>query len=175
MHYHHMHYYNFYCMPLLDFLSLPQKGWRTWSKIRSAADATQGPSEAGLVAPRPAESDPDLETGSSTFSTSTPSTLQNRVSSGMQIALFWTAHLTVLQKVGKGVSNPTQSVAKKAKRPKPWDRILNRNTATSETKSESSLGSTAYTKEPSDVSPPLRSIVSGLTTALEHYDVCSAS
>ena len=77
-----------------------------------------------------------------------------------------------------------QSVTKKVKRPKPWDRILNRNTTTSEAKSKSSLGSAAYpsadtfinmTKQHSDVFPPLKSVARGLATVLKDYAVCSVS
>ena len=77
-----------------------------------------------------------------------------------------------------------QSVARKEKRSKPWDRILNRGTTTSENKSEMSWKSTAYAsvkvvadvvKESSDVFPPLKSVVGGLTAILKHYDVRPAS
>ena len=93
--------------------------------------------------------------------------------------------LTVLlQTPDNAIPDPTQSATKKPRRPKPWDRILNRNTATSETKSESSLGSTVYAstkvvidvvKESSDVFPPLKSVVGGLSAILKHCDVCSTS
>jgi len=89
--------------------------------------------------------------------------------------------LTILpHNADKVVSDPTQSATRKAKRPKPWDRILNRSTNTSENNSESSLGSTVYAstkvvvdvvKESSDVFPPLKAAVGGLLAVLKHYDV----
>jgi len=172
-------------MPLPGFLSLPGKNRRARSKVRSEADATQDPTEASLVVPRPTESDPDLGTGSSTLQTSVPPTPQNRVSSGTQTTLFWTVHLIILpHNTDNSASDPAQSVTKKAKRPKPWDRIFHRSAATSETKSESSLASTAYAsakvvidlvKESSDVFPPLKAVAGGLSAVLKHCDVCPLS
>ena len=69
----------------------------------------------------------------------------------------------------------------KAKRPKAWGRILNWTATTSENKPKSNLGSTVYpsarvvvdiVKESSDVFPPLKSVMGGLTAILNHYDVC---
>ena len=168
-------------MPLPRFLSLPGKNRRSRSKARSEADASKDPTEAGQPVPRPAGSALDLEVGSSTSTTATHPTLQNQESSGTRAMLSWNTHLTALPQTPDNADpDHTQSVTKKAKRPKPWNRILNRNTATSETKSESSLGSTVYAsakvvidvvKESSDVFPPLKSVASGLSVVLKHYDV----
>ena len=172
-------------MPLPRFLSLPRKDRRARSETRSEADVTQDPSEASLAVPRPTESDPDLGTSSSTLKTLSPPALQNRASSGTRTAVSWAIHLTVPPyNPDSAVSDLTQSVAGKARRPKPWDRIFNRDTTTSETKSKSSLASDVYAsakmvidvvKESSDVFPPLKAVVGGLSAILNHCDVCFAS
>ena len=171
-------------MPLPRFLSLPRKDRRSRSKARSEADASQDPSEAGLAAPHPPGPDSHLGAGSSIVTAVTPSTPKNRVPGGTQTLLPQNLHLTILpQNADYTVSDPTQAVTFETKRPKPWNRILNRSTTASEMRSESGLGSTMYAsakvvvdvvKESSDVFPPLKSVVGGLSVALKHYDVCCA-
>ena len=172
-------------MPLPGFLSIPLKGRRARSKARSEADAIQDPSEDGLLI-LPTESDQDRGSRSRTVPATVTSTLQNQVSSGTRAGFGLAIHLTVLPRnIGNVVSNPTQSTTKKAKRPKPWDRILNRSTSsTGEDKSGSGLGSTVYAstkvvvdvvKESSDVFPPLKSVAGCLMVILKHYDVCPVS
>ena len=172
-------------MPLPRFLTLPGKHRRSRSKAKSEADASQNPTEAGHSVPRPTESALDLGTGSSTSAIVTPPTSQNRESSGMWTTLSRNTRLIVLPSTSdNAVPDPTQSVTKKTKRQKPWDRIFNRNTAGDDTKSEPSLGSTVYAstkvvidvvKESSDVFPPLKSVASGLSAILKQCDVCSTS
>ena len=168
-------------MPLPGFLSLPRKDRRTRSKDKREADANQDPGEAGLPPPPPMEADQDRGAGSRPLPTAAPLILQDRVSSGTLAILFRVIYLTALPcNAGKVVSDPTKSVTKKAKRPKPWDRILNRSTSTSEDKPESSLASTVYAstkvvvdvvKESSDVFPPLKALAGGLMAILKHHDV----
>ena len=146
------------------------------------ASTSEDLNEAGLALPRPTESGSDVGAGSSNSATVTPSTSQNLVSSGMLTPLSQDICLTAPpQNADNSVSDPTQAVTTKAKRPKPWDRILNRNTVTNEPKSDSNLGSTIYAstkvvvdvvKESTDVFPPLKSVMGGLSAILKHYDVC---
>ena len=71
-------------MPRLrDLLCLPRNNRRARSKARSESDAVGDPSEVGLTAPRPAESNPDLGIGLSISPKSVPSTSQNRESNSM--------------------------------------------------------------------------------------------
>jgi len=173
-------------MRLPGFLSLPRKDRRARSRVRSEADAIQDPSRADLAISSPAGSDPDPGTGSSTLPTFGPSTSQNWVSSGTETSIILQGiHLKVLpHNVDNIVSDHMHPDTSKDKRPKPWDRILNRGATASENKSEASWKSTAYAsakvvvdvvKESSDVFPPLKSVVGGLTAVLNHYDVWSVS
>ena len=178
--YHHLRLSR-YDMGLRDLLSPLRKHRRARSKARSEADAVQDPNENNLAVPRPAESDIDLGAGSSTVPTFLPPALQNRAYSGTRTIEFRATHLTILPlNIDNVASDPTQSVTKKDKRSRPWDRILNRSAATSEDKPGPSWKSTAYAstkvvidviKESSDVFVPLKSAAGGLSAVLKHYDV----
>lgn len=152
------------------------------SKDRNEADAIKDPSEVGRIIPHPVESGEALGTGSNpTPRTIAPLNLKKHVASGMRMTVFRVIYLTVLPRNADNVvSDPTPSATRKATRPKPWDRILNRSTGTSEDKSESSFGSIAHApakvvvdvvKESSDVFPPLKALAGGLIAVLKHYDV----
>lgn len=171
-------------MRLPGFLSPPPKGQRARSKARSDVEATQDPSETDLTAVLPpAKQDP--EPGASTSPTFAPPTLQSGVSSGASTSVFWEIRLIVLPWISDNViPESAQSVTRKAKRPGSRDYILNWRAVSSESKSESSWKSTAYAstklvvdvvRESSDVFPPFKSVVGGLTAVLKHCDVRSVS
>ena len=144
-------------MGLRDLLSPLREHQQARSRARGEADAIEHPSEAGLAVPHPAESDTDFGTGPSALPTSVPPTSQNRGSNGTRTVLFRRPHLTAHPyNADNVVSDPTQSVTRKGKHPKLWDRILDRKASTSENELSWKL---------------VKSVADSLAAALKHCDV----
>jgi len=70
-------------MKLPKFLRLPKSHRRARSKAGSEIGSIEGQSEADLAAPRPTESTPDLQIGTSTLPTPSPLVPHNQESNGM--------------------------------------------------------------------------------------------
>ena len=149
-----------------DFLSLPRKDRRARSETRNELNPIAHPEEAGL---RPTESNPDL-------------TSCDQESNSMFTTLSRVIHLTTpLHYTDRPAAfGQIRSVFKsgQSKRPKSsGDKITDSSAAR---ENESSWKSTAYSttklainlvKESSDVFPPLKSVVGGLSAILDHCDV----
>ena len=167
-----------------DFLSIPKKNRRTRSKAASEVSSLKGPSAVDLVAPRPTESTPDLRVGASTLPTSSPSTSRGQESNGMQMIISQVTHLTALFSHNTDpslISSQYLSVPGRdqsdADPPESPDHTVDPGAASV---NKSSWTSTAYAttklainlvKESSDVFPPLKSVVGGLSAILNHCDV----
>jgi hypothetical protein len=156
-----------------DFLSIPKKHRRTRSKARSELDPIEASSEADLAVPRPTESTPDLRIGTSTLPTPDPLISGDQKPSGMRTTAFQTIHLTILPR--NIDDDPIRSV--------PSDVHLSVDPVAAH-ENKSTWKSTAYSttklainmvKESSDVFPPLKSVVGGLSAILQHCDVRSTS
>ena len=157
---------------LRDFLRIP-KHRRKHSRARSELGSVEASSEADLALPRPTESTPDLRIGTSTLPTPDPLISGHQKLSGMRAIAFQTIRLTILPL--NTDEDQTRSV--------PSDAHLTVDpVATHENKS--TWKSTAYSttklainmvKESSDVFPPLKSVVGGLSAILQHCDVRSTS
>jgi hypothetical protein len=176
---HHLHliYTNLHRpsdnMKWRDFLSIPKKHRRTRSKARSELDPIEASSEADLAVPRPTESTPDLRIGTSTLPTPDPLISGDQKPSGMRATAFQTIHLTILP--SNIDEDPNRSV--------PSDVHLTVDPVAAH-ENKSTWKSTAYSttklainmvKESSDVFPPLKSVVGGLSAILQHCDVRSIS
>jgi len=167
-----------------NFLPVPKKHRRARSGARSEVGSLKGPSDVDLVAPRPAESTPDLRVGPSTGPMPSPLTSHNQETNGTWIFIFRMIHL--LQHFScntdpRSVSDQILSVPGRGRsdgnnQETPGHTVDPR--ATSEGKSNWS--STAYAttklainlvKESSDAFPPLKSVVGGLSAILNHCDV----
>jgi hypothetical protein len=152
-----------------NLLSVPKRNRRTRSTAGSELGSTEASSEADPDVPGPAELTPDLRACSSTLPTSTPPTPCDQESGGMGTAAFLAIHLTILCDIAS--DDPTRST--------PTEIHLTVDPiAVHENKS--SWKSTAYSttklainmvKEASDVFPPLKSVVGGLSVILQHCDV----
>jgi len=79
-----------------NFLTIPKKHRRARSGAKSEVGSLKDPSAVDLVAPRPTESTPDLRIGTSAFPMPSPLTSHDQQSNGMQTAISWTIHLTVI-------------------------------------------------------------------------------
>ena len=167
---------------LRDFLCIP-KHRRTPSKARSDIGSTEGPNEADLAVPRSTESTPDLRIGASTLPTSGPPTPRDQESSGTRTDLSRKTNLTNSSHdtANPVVSEHTQSVPGESKHLESSDLVPDQSAAV---ENKSNWKSTAYSsakvvidvvKESSDVFPPLKAAVGGLTAILKHYDVWSVS
>jgi hypothetical protein len=157
-----------------NFLHLPPKDRRAQSEGRSEAGPVVDPSEIVLAAPRLAESTPDLGIGP----TSVPSTSQDRESSGMRTTSSQATRLVTIGNIGN--SDQIQSVLSQSQGHSKSSNYIIDPTVADEKKP--SWKSTAYAttklaidmvKESSDVFPPLKSVVGGLSAILQHCDVRS--
>jgi hypothetical protein len=157
-----------------NLLHLPPKDRRARSEVGSEAGPIVDPSEVVLAAPRLAESTPDLGIGP----TSVPSTSQNPESSGMRTTSFRAIRLVTIGNTGS--SDRIESVLSQSQGHSKSSNYIVDPTAAYEKKP--SWKSTAYAttklaidmvKESSDVFPPLKSVVGGLSAILQHCDVRS--
>ena len=156
-----------------NLLSVPKKNRRTRSKAGSELGSTEASSEADPDVPGPAESTPDLRACPSTLPTSTPLTPSDQESGGMRTDAFLAIHLTIFCNVAD--DDPTRSTPTE---------IHSTVDSIAAHENKSSWKSTAYSttklainmvKESSDVFPPLKSVVGGLSAVLQHCDVRSIS
>ena len=69
-------------------LSIPKKHRRTRSGATSEVGSLNAPSEADPIAPRPAESTPDLRIGTSTLPTPGPLARPDQESNGTQMVIY---------------------------------------------------------------------------------------
>ena len=165
-----------------NLLSLPRKDRRARSEARGRDASIADPGEVGQVVPRPAESSPDLRIGPSTSPAPGPLTSRDHESSSMPTSSFRVFHLTtpprntdrpaVLGQI-RSVMESGQSKNQKSSDDKTTD-------SSAAHENVSNWKSTAYSttklainlvKESSDVFPPLKSVVGGLSAILEHCDV----
>jgi hypothetical protein len=173
-------------MGIRDLLSLPRKDRRARSEARSEVGPVTEPGEVDLFPPRPTESSPDIRVGPLALQTPSSLTTRDRESNSMSAALFWVIHLTAVlrNKDRHSVFGQIRSAFKsgQSKRPRSSDHKTTDPSAAHE--NESGWKSTAYSttklainlvKESSDVFPPLKSVVGGLSAILEHCDVQSVS
>jgi hypothetical protein len=156
-----------------NFLHLPPKDRRARSEGRSEAGSIVDPSEVVLAIPHLSESTPDLGIAP----TSVPSTSQNPESSGTRTTSFLPIRLVTIGNIG---NSDIQSVLSQSQGHSKSSNYIVDPTAAYEKKP--SWKSTAYAttklaidmvKESSDVFPPLKSVVGGLSAILQHCDVRS--
>ena len=167
-------------MKLPKFLRLPKSLGRNRSKARSEVGPTEGQGEVDPTGPRPTESTPDLRIGTSTLPTPSPLTLRDPKSGGMSQILSRKIYLSNILSTdlntdaNKIVHVPGRD---QSNLPEASGRTVDPNAAP---ENESDWKSTAYAttklainlvKESSDVFPPLKSVMGGLSAILDHCDV----
>ena len=171
---------------LQNLLSLPRKGRRAQSEVRSEADLTPDPGEIGPVVPRPTESSPDLRIGPPTSPTFGPSTSRDQESNGMSTALFRVIHLTTSPRDADRPADFGQirSVLESGQGERPTCSYHETTDSSGVHENKSSSKSTTYSttelaislvKESSDACLPLKSVAGSLSAILQHCDVLSIS
>jgi hypothetical protein len=183
---HHLHRPND-DMKFSKFLRLPKSHRWSRSKTRSEiAPTDDGQSEADQTIPRLTESTPDLRIGTSTLPTPSPLASRDQESDSMYTTLSRKAHLSPPFRVTQTLTPfPIKFLSvpgtDQSSLPKSSGYTADPETAP---ESKSDWGSTAYAttklainlvKESSDVFPPLKSILGGLSAILDHCDVRSIS